>query len=337
MGPFADRCVIRALPRRQMRRGETAMKYRTFGKTGLSVSEIGHGLWGMGSWSGSSDEQSLQALAESRKLGCNFYDSAWAYGGGKSDGLLGHVGRTGGVGAVLASKIPPKNWKWPAQGALDEVFPLEHVLDYAERIRIATGLETIDLIQLHVWDDNWLNDRQFDRTVEALKSRRYCRHVGISLNDMQPWNGIKAVKTGLVDAIQVIYNIFEQAPEDELFPVCQEHNVGVIARVPLDEGSFGGKLTLDTRFPKDDWRSNYFTPAYLAQAMPRVERLKQLLPAGTSLPEMALRFVLGHPAVSTVIVGMRSLANIHANFDAAARGPLDSALQAELRKHRWDR
>jgi len=313
------------------------MKYRAFGKTGLSVSEIGHGLWGMGSWSGSSDEQSLAALVESRRLGCNFYDSAWAYGGGKSDRLLGQAGKSGGAGTVLASKIPPKNWKWPAQGTLAEVFPLQHMLDYAERIRAATGLDTIDLIQLHVWDDSWLDDREFDQTGEALKTRGYCRHFGISLNDGQPWNGIKAVKTGLVDSVQVIYNIFEQSPEDELFPVCAEHNVGVIARVPLDEGSLGGKMTLDTRFPKDDWRANYFTPAYLAEAIPRVDRLKQLLPAGMSLPEMALRFVLGHAAVSTGIVGMRSLANIRANFDAATAGPLDGGLQAELRKHRWDR
>jgi aryl-alcohol dehydrogenase-like predicted oxidoreductase len=313
------------------------MKNRTFGRTGLSVSEIGHGLWGMGSWSGSSEEQSLAALAESRRLGCNFYDSAWAYGAGKSDRLLGQAGKSGGAGTVLASKIPPKNWKWPAQGSLQDVFPLEHVLDYAGRIRAATGLDTIDLIQLHVWNDDWLEDAAFARTVEALKKRGHCRHFGISINDGQPWNGVKAVKSGLVDSVQVIYNIFEQSPEDELFPACSENNVGVIARVPLDEGSLGGKMTLDSSFPKDDWRANYFTPAYLAQAIPRVERLKQLVPAGMSLPEMALRFVLGQPAVSTVIVGMRSLANIRANFDAAAAGPLDSGLQSELRKHRWDR
>jgi len=163
------------------------------------------------------------------------------------------------------------------------------------------------------------------------------RSFGLSLNRWEPANGIKAIRTGLVDVVQVIYNIFDQSPEDELFPVCRELNIGVIARVPLDEGSLGGKLTAATRFPANDWRARYFGPENLTDTVVRVDRLKPVVPAGMSLPEMALRFILSNPVVSTTIVGMRKADHVRENIRAGDRGSLDSALLGKLREHRWDR
>src|ERR1700757_3455464 len=316
------------------------MRYRKLGRTGFEVSEIAHGLWGMGGWSGSDDHRSLAALQLAVDLGCNFFDAAWAYGNGKSDGLLGQIlAANKNKRLYAASKIPPKNERWPAspRDRYQDVFPADHVFRIADRIRKKLGVETIDVLQFHVWDDSWTDEPEFRQTVEKLKNDGWIRAFGLSLNRWEPQNGLKALRTGLVDTVQVIYNIFDQAPEDKLFPVCQELNVGVIARVPLDEGSLGGKMTLDTRFPKDDWRSGYFGPENLANTIKRVDELKKILPAGMTLPEMSLRFILSHPAVSTTIVGMRSPEHVRQNVAASDAGPLDSGLLAELKKHRWDR
>jgi aryl-alcohol dehydrogenase-like predicted oxidoreductase len=238
-----------------------------------------------------------------------------------------------------ASKIPPGNLKWPAlpEYKYSEVFSADHVLKYADLIRKKLRVDSIDLLQFHVWDDSWTDDREFRSTVEKLKDGGWIRYFGLSLNRWQPENGIKALHTGLVDVVQVIYNIFDQAPEDKLFPLCQELNVGVIARVPLDEGSLGGKMTLETRFPKSDWRSGYFGPKNLANTMERVDKLKNVLPTGMTLAQMSLRFILSHPAVSATIVGMRSLEHVRQNIAASDAGPLDATLLAELKKYRWDR
>jgi aryl-alcohol dehydrogenase-like predicted oxidoreductase len=316
------------------------MRYRRFGRTGVDVSDIAHGLWGMSGWSGSADKQSLEALQLAIDLGCNFFDSAWAYGDGKSDSLLGQtIANNEGKRLFAASKIPPKNERWPAQPdyKYHDVFPPDHVFRYADRIRKNLASDTIDLLQFHVWTDGWIDDPDFRNTVEKLKRDGIIRYFGLSLNRWEPENGIKAIRTGLVDAVQVIYSIFDQSPEDELFPLCQELSIGVIVRVALDEGSLGGKMTRETKFPKDDWRSGYFNPKNLADTMDRVDKLKAILPAGMSLPEMALRFTLSHPAVSTVIVGMRKLEHVRENIGLSDKGALSPELLKELKKHRWDR
>jgi aryl-alcohol dehydrogenase-like predicted oxidoreductase len=316
------------------------MKYRKLGRTGFEVSDIAYGLWGMSGWSGSDDQQSLDSLQLSVDSGCNFFDSAWAYGDGKSDGLLGEtIARNAEKPLYAASKIPPANDKWPAlpKYKYQDVFPPDHVLKYADQIRKKLHVDSIDLLQFHVWDDSWTDDPDFRSTVEKLKDGGWIRSFGLSLNRWEPENGIKALHTGLVDVVQVIYNIFDQAPEDKLLPLCQELNVGVIARVPLDEGSLGGKMTLETRFPKSDWRSGYFGPENLANTIRRVDKLKKILPHGMTLPEMSLRFILSHPAVSATIVGMRSPEHVHQNVAASDAEPLDAGLLAELKKHRWDR
>jgi aryl-alcohol dehydrogenase-like predicted oxidoreductase len=316
------------------------MQYRTFGRTGWQVSDIGYGLWGMSGWSGSDDAQSTASLQQSADAGVTFFDSAWAYGEGKSDKLLGELIReNSGRRLYAASKIPPGNFKWPALASYShaEVFHPEHVFRYADIIRKNLGVDTIDLLQFHVWQDHWTDAPDFRNTVEQLKRDGIIRAFGLSLNRWEPANGIRAIRTGLVDAVQVIYNIFDQAPEDELFPLCREMNIGVIARVPLDEGSLGGNLTLETKFPVGDWRGRYFSPENLVPTVERVERLKQIVPEGMTLPEMALRFVLSEPTVSTTIVGMRKPEHVAANISYSDKGPLPAALIAELRAHRWDR
>jgi aryl-alcohol dehydrogenase-like predicted oxidoreductase len=316
------------------------MNYRTLGRTGFNVSDIAHGLWGMSGWSGSNDDESLAALQLAIDLGCNFFDTAWAYGGGKSDGLLGEImARNSSKRLYAASKIPPDNDRWPARPEYryHDVFSPAHVFKHADLIRKQLRVDTIDLLQFHVWDDSWTNEPDFRSTVEKLKHDKIIRAFGLSINRWEPANAIKALRTGLVDVVQVIYNIFDQAPEDELFPVCQDLNIGVIARVPLDEGSLGGKMTLETRFPKDDWRAGYFGPENLANTITRVDKLKQILPDGMSLPQMAMRFILSHPAVSTTIAGMRKPEHVRQNIACSDAGPLDPSLLAELKKHRWDR
>jgi aryl-alcohol dehydrogenase-like predicted oxidoreductase len=316
------------------------MKYRKLGRTGFDVSDIALGLWGMSGWSGSDDHESLGAMQLAVDLGCNFFDTAWAYGDGKSDGLLGEImARNKGKRLYAASKIPPANDKWPALPTYkyNDVFSPEHVFKYADKIRKQLRTDTIDLLQFHVWDDSWTGQPEFRSTLEKLKRGKVIRFFGLSINRWEPANAIKALRTGLVDVVQVIYNIFDQSPEDELFPVCQELNIGVIARVPLDEGSLGGKMTLETRFPAGDWRAGYFGPENLANTIKRVEKLKEIVPAGMTLPEMAMRFILSNPTVSTTIAGMRKHEHVRQNIAASDAGPLDKVLLAELKKHRWDR
>jgi aryl-alcohol dehydrogenase-like predicted oxidoreductase len=316
------------------------MKYRKLGRTGFEVSDIAHGLWGMSGWSGSEDRESLEALQLGVDLGCNFFDTAWAYGDGKSDGLLGKIIAQNKSNRIYAaSKIPPKNEQWPAspKDKYTDVFPADHVFKYTDMIREKLGVQSIDVLQLHVWDDSWTDDPEFRKTVEKLKSDGSIQFFGLSLNRWQPENGLKALDTGLVDVVQVIYNIFDQAPEDKLFPVCKKLDIGVIARVPLDEGSLGGKMTPETKFPESDWRSKYFGPENLSKTLPRVDKLKAVVPASMNLPEMALRFVLSDPAVSTTIIGMRKPEHVRQNIALSDTGPLDSNLLKTLKPHRWDR
>lgn len=316
------------------------MRYRRLGRTNLQVSEIGHGLWGMSGWSGSDDQLSAQALEASADLGCNFFDTAWAYGEGNSDRLLGRLLlRDPQKRLYAASKVPPMNRKWPASSAdrYEDVFPQEHVLKHVQLIRTALGVDTIDLLQFHVWDDSWAEHQEFRATVERLKREKLIGSFGLSLNRWEPANGIKALRTGCVDTVQVIYNIFDQSPEDELFRVCEEMDIGIIARVPLDEGSLGGKLTLETRFPEGDWRNRYFGPENLPATLKRVDALKTIVPGGMTLPEMALRFILSNPQVSTTIVGMRNMAHVRSNIALSDGAGLKPDLLQTLRQHRWDR
>jgi aryl-alcohol dehydrogenase-like predicted oxidoreductase len=316
------------------------MEYRRFGRTGWMVSAIGYGMWGMGGWTGSDDEESLQALDRAVTLGCNFFDTAWVYGNGRSEKLLGQVRRLRPDGRVMvATKIPPKNMQWPAsaRSTAAETYPPAHIREYTEKSLANLAVGQIDLQQFHVWNDRWADDDGWKRSVEALKAEGLVRAFGISVNRWEPANVLRALGTGLVDSVQVVYNIFDQAPEDELLPYCREHDIAVIARVPFDEGSLTGTLTRDSTWPAGDWRNLYFTPASLAATLDRVERLEPLVPDGMDLPELALRFILGQPAVSTTIPGMRRVPHVERNLSASDGHPLPPRLREALAAHRWDR
>ncbi len=316
------------------------MRYRTFGRTGWQVGEVGYGMWGMAGWTGSDDEASRQSLQAALDGGCNFFDTAWAYGEGHSERLLGELVRANpGKTVYTATKIPPKNRQWPSRRgtALADVFPPAYIREYTEKSLQNLGLPRVDLMQFHVWEDDWAADETWQRSLEDLKREGMVRAVGVSINRWEPWNALHTLRTGAIDAVQVIYNLFDQAPEDELFPLCRELNVAVIARVPFDEGSLTGTLTKDSHWPTGDWRNTYFVPENLNASVERADALKPLLPAGMTLPEMALRFILSNPDVGTVIPGMRQLKNVRANLAARDAGPLPLELLAKLRGHRWDR
>ena len=316
------------------------MRTRRFGRTGWQVSEIGYGMWGMGGWTGSDDRESLRALDRAIELGCTFFDTAWVYGQGHSETLLGAT-LTSHPNArlIVATKIPPKNMQWPARDTYraGETYPPDHIREYTEKSLENLGVDVIDLQQFHVWSDAWAEDEGWKRAIDDLRTSGLVRSVGISINRWEPTNVNRALETGLIDCVQVVHNIFDQAPEDELFPYCQAHDIAVIARVPFDEGSLTGTLTPASRWPDGDFRNLYFTPESLTETLGRVDRLAPLVPAGMELPELALRFILEHPAVSTVIPGMRRPAHVECNLEVSDGERLPPQLVEALRAHRWDR
>jgi aryl-alcohol dehydrogenase-like predicted oxidoreductase len=318
------------------------MRYRQLGRSGIEVSEIGYGAWGIGGaqWGGADDDESLQALHRAIDLGLNFIDTALAYGEGRSERLVGRVVREREETVHVATKVPPKNRVWPAEeGAkLDEVFPPGYVSECAEQSLRNLEMETVDLLQLHVWNDDWADSAELRDEVDRLRSDGKIRHFGISINDHQPSNGLRLVRSGAVDTVQVIYNVFDQSPEDELLTACRKHGVGVIARVPLDEGGLTGRIDADTEFEGDDFRASYFRGDRKREVHERATAIASDLGIDENqLAEAALRFVLSEPAVSAVIPGMRSIRNVQRNIAASDAGPLSPDERERLRAHRWVR
>jgi aryl-alcohol dehydrogenase-like predicted oxidoreductase len=318
------------------------MKYRRLGRTNFEIGEMGYGAWGIGGvqWLGGTDDESLAALRRAIELGLNFIDTALAYGAGHSERLVGQVARDAGHRIYIATKVPPKNQLWPARPGIgiEQVFPYDFVLRSAERSLKNLGVETIDLLQLHVWNPEWIAREEWRRALEELKRSGKARAVGISINDHQPDSALEIIDTGLIDTVQVIYNVFDQSPERNLFPLAMARDIGVIARVPLDEGSLTGKIDENTRFAPGDFRVGYFRGDRKKQVREHVESLlRDLGVDAASLPETALRFCLSHPAVSTVIPGMRSLRNVEANCAASDKGALPEETLALLRRNAWDR
>ncbi|MFB9237967.1 aldo/keto reductase [Plantactinospora siamensis] len=320
------------------------MHYRSMGRLGWRVSEVGYGMWGIGGgpggFTGWDYDTAPGCLERALELGCNFFDTAWVYGRGVSEQLLGRLlADHPGERIHVATKIPPKNREWPprAGDTLDDVFPADHIREYTYRSLENLGVDRIDLMQFHVWEDRWAGDERWQTAIADLKAEKVIDGFGISVNRWEPANCLRAIDTGLVDAIQVIYNIFDQAPEDELFDRAQRDGIAIIARVPFDEGGLTGALTADTTFPEEDWRAVYFGPENLGPTVARADALKELLPVGMTLPELSLRFILRHPAVSTVIPGMRKRAHVDANLGVSDGRPLPDGLLDALRAHRWDR
>ena len=318
------------------------MNYRTLGKTGLKVSEIGYGAWGIGKslWVGASDEESAKALHRSIDLGLNFIDTALGYGDGHSERLVGRAVKEHPETIYVATKIPPKNQVWPAPSGVpvSETFPAEHVIACTEQSLSNLGLERIDVQQFHVWSDEWVNQGDWLEAVQKLKKQGKIHSFGVSINDHQPENAIRLIETGAVDVVQVIYNIFDQSPEDKLFPACEQHQVGVIARVALDEGGLTGKITPDTTFEPDDFRNGYFRGDRKEQVYKRVQNIASDLDVPIDqMAETALRYVLSHPAVSTVIPGMRSVRNVERNCQIGDGRGLPPDQVKKLKNHRWAR
>ena len=318
------------------------MRYRRLGRAGFEVSEVAYGAWGVGGlqWLGGTDAEARRALSRSFELGLNFIDTALAYGDGHSERLVGQVVRGAGGRVFVASKVPPKNDQWPARRGIgiEQVFPYDYVIACTDQSLRNLGLEALDLQQLHVWNPEWFGCDDWRRAFRDLKESGKARAVGISINDHDPDSALELVRSGLVDAVQVIYNIFDQGPERQLLPVAQQMDVGVIARVPFDEGALTGTITEATVFDVDDFRTEYFAGDRKRQVAERVAALRRDL-AGTpgTLPEIALRFCLSHPAVSTVIPGMRTVRHVESNLAASDAGSLDAPTLAILRRHAWDK
>jgi aryl-alcohol dehydrogenase-like predicted oxidoreductase len=321
------------------------MHYRQLGRTGIRVSEVGFGAWGIGGamWQGSKDDAALAALGAALDAGCTFIDTALAYGNGHSERLIAKAlaGRKEEV--AIASKVAPKNQVWPAKPGtpLTAAFPADWVKKSAERSAEYLG-RTVDVLQFHVWRDEWLKApewRQVEKALHQLIAAGVLRHVGVSINDHDPASALEAVRhVDLISVVQVIYNVFDQSPEAELFPACRERQVGVIARVPLDEGGLTGAIHRGIAFPPGDWRHGYFKGDRPAQVAERVAKLQPvLLRESKTLVEGALRFCLSHPDVSTVIPGMRTPEHARANCAVSDGRALSPALLRELQGHAWAR
>ncbi len=316
------------------------MQYRRFGRTDFKTSEIGYGMWGLAGWTGTDAEEVDRALDRAIALGCNFFDTAWGYGRGKSEQVLGALLKKHAAERLfVATKIPPKNFKWPSRRGfpLEDCFPADHIIEYTEKSLRNLDVDCIDLQQFHVWEDAWAGRDEWKEAIVKLKQAGKVRHFGISINRWEPENVLHSIRTGLIDAVQVIYNIFDQAPEDELFPPCRALDIGVIARVPFDEGTLTGTLTKDTVFPPGDWRATYFVPENLNSSVDHAEALRPLVPEGMSMPEMALRFILGNDDVHTIIPGMRRVRHVEANIGTSDGKMLPADLMEKLKAHRWDR
>jgi aryl-alcohol dehydrogenase-like predicted oxidoreductase len=318
------------------------MHKRRLGRTGLEVSEVGYGAWGIGGegWLGAEDQESLRALQRAMDLGVNFIDTALAYGDGHSEQLVGRAVRERDEHVYVATKIPPKNGRWPADPGLDpdDVFPGDYVRECTETSLRNTGLDVLDVQQFHVWSDEWVGRGSWLEAIQALKDEGKIRAFGISINDHEPSNALELIETGVVDTVQVIYNVFDQSPEDELLGACAERDIGVLARVPFDEGALTGRIGPDTEFPEGDFRAEYFRGDRKAQVAEHVQAiLDDLQIEREALPEVALRYVLSHPAVGTVIPGMRTVRNVERNAATSDRGPLPQEQLEALKRHRWER
>ena len=316
------------------------MQYRQLGKSGVEVSEIGFGAWGIGGgWGERDDQAALAALERALELGLTFIDTALGYGEGHSEQLVGQAVQASGKEVVVATKVPPKNRIWPAQkgSTLSETFPKDYVLECTDKSLENLGVERVDVLQFHVWDDAWAEQDEWRETVQELKSSGRVRAFGLSINDHEPDNALAALETGLVDSVQVIYNIFDQSPQERLLPACERLGVGVIARVALDEGGLTGATTPEREFEEGDWRASYFKGDRKRQVYERTQALGFLTEDGSSLAEAALRFVLSHPAVSTVIPGMRSPGRVEQNVQVSDGNYLSVKTLDELKAHAWPR
>ena len=313
------------------------MKYRKFGTTEILVSEVGFGAWGIGGgWGVRDDRQALDALRRAYELGVNLYDTAMGYGNGHSEALIGKAFKSDRQHVVIASKIPPKNSRWPVKDSdpLNETFPKEWIIECTEKSLKNLGSDYLDIQQLHAWTEAYIAEDEWREALLTLKREGKIRAFGVSANDWDPYSATNLVKAGLVDSVQVIYNIFEQRPDEKLLPAALENQVAILARVPFEEGLLSGTLYPGYHFEKNDWRAEWMTPDRLAEAGRRVEALRAFLtPETPTLASLALKFILGNPSVTTVIPGMRRVAHVESNAAVPDSQPLEGEVIDQLKKH----
>jgi len=319
-------------------------KKRIIPRLNWEISEIGYGMWGIGGgeggWKGNDDDESMLALQRAIDKGCNFFDTAWIYGRGHSEKIMGEVLRNNiNKKLYVASKIPPKNRIWPSsrEMKIEDVFPDDHIHEYIEKSLENLGTSSIDIMQFHVWEDSWWKNDSWKKIMLDYKQQGIIRAIGISINRWEPWNVLETLKTDLIDTVQVCYNIFDQSPDDELIPYCEKNGIGIIARVPFDEGILSGAISRDTKFDQDDWRSSYFVEENLLPSMDKVDEIKKLVPFGYTLAQLALKFILSNPQITTVIPGMRKIRHVDLNFETPNLPELNVELINKLKLFRWDR
>ncbi len=315
------------------------MKTRPLGNTGYRVSEIGFGGWGIGGemWRGVDDAEGRKALREAVEQGITLFDTALAYGGGHSERVIGETLKDDirANRVVVATKIPPQNRQWPGKASykLDEVFPAKYIAKSTEESLKNLRVDALHVQQLHVWNDVWLEDRDWEASYQQivrLKQEGKVLHWGISINDHAPETALKVLSDPLFETAQVIYNIYDRSPEKALFALAKRKPLGIIVRVPFDEGALTGQITASTVFPAGDWRAGYFAGDRKVEAERRGKALAQVLDDQVeTLPELALRFCLSSPEVSTVIPGMRRPAHVRQNAMAG--------MLSKLGAHAWDK
>ena len=320
------------------------MKYRRLGKTGFDVSEIGFGSWQLtngDAWVGSTKEESRKALELALANGVNFIDTAMIYGNGLSEKWIGEVLRDWkGRKPYVATKIYPKKHKNFLKHSvpIEEAFPERWIHDAVDQSLKNLGVDCIDLMQFHVWEDSYSDMEYWKAAIREITKEGKVGFWGISLYDYQPMSCVRTLDTGLISTVQPIFNVFHQTPLDTILPIAKSKDIGIIARVPLDEGGLGGKINANTKFQKGDFRAHYFAGNRKRELDGRLHALRSASENETkTLPELALRFILSSDAVSTTIPGMRRSEYVRADIMAAEKGPLSPALLAELRKHAWER
>lgn len=318
------------------------MNLRTLGRSGVAISELGYGAWGIGGiqWPGASDNESVRALLRAFELGVNFIDTALAYGDGHSEQVVGRALKDASQRIIVATKIPPKNRAWPAasDASLESVFPTDYVIQCTEQSLRNLQIDRIDLQQFHVWNAHWTKQEEWRDAVTALKESGKVRYVGVSLTEHDPDSGLELVRTGYIDSLQVLYNIFDPSAANRLFPAARECGVGILARVPLDEGGLTGDIDENTVFTGDDFRARYFRGDRKRELVKRTHKLqKELTDSGATLPDIAIRFCISEPAVSSVLVGMRQLRHVESNARTISKGPLLQEMLDLLRLHQWKR
>src|SRR5207237_3947831 len=323
------------------------MKKRPLGATGYQISEIGFGAWGIGGemWRGVDDAEGRKALREAIDQGITFFDTALAYGAGHSERVISETlkNEIRAGKATVATKIPPMNRQWPAQASykLSDVFPARYIAASTEQSLKNLRMDALHVQQLHVWNDVWLSDPQWEASYQQivrLKQEGKVLHWGISINDHAPETALKVLEDPIFETAQVIYNVYDRSPERALFELARTKPLGVIVRVPFDEGALTGQIRSDTVFPAGDWRAEYFSGDRRAEAERRGKALAQLLNDEVrTLPELALRFCLSSPRVSTVIPGMRRAAHVRQNVAAAEKGRLTPDMLSKLEAHAWEK